>query len=486
MRDAHPIAIIGGGIVGLLSALMLAQRYPKREILLIERTPSLGGLLKSFNYGENGFFDCGAHILQETGIPELNELVFNTLPQEDWEESDGVVELCGTYHNGTMHYKSGFLNLGNLTPEQYKQCLGDFFYHLNSLDPAKPQHPENAYEFSMYKYGPYITEKVIAPILQKTFGKDLRELHRLAMVLFPLQKVSMFDEQVIEDVWQSNLIRERVCFTNQRQLPEGLSKKLFYPKHLGMQQLIDAFEKRLQALGVKLLTLTALKKLNHNGQRVESIVIQPQNGAEETITIDHLVWSVGIPPLAAMLNLLEAGPPNFDKPLKTVIVNLLIDTPLELSDIFYFFCFEPGFHTYRVVNYPNYCTYSYRNNGYPVTIEMLVEDSQCANKEQLKDLALAELNRFNILAPGTNIFFSAVEVLDQGFPMPTMKNIQAIRAQREKIHALQLQNLTLIGILSEDDLFFQRDTMINTYHKISAICLSGETPQIAPALTAGT
>ena len=43
--------VAGGGIAGILSALLLRKYYPNSKITLIESNNKLGGLLRSFDYG---------------------------------------------------------------------------------------------------------------------------------------------------------------------------------------------------------------------------------------------------------------------------------------------------------------------------------------------------------------------------------------------------------------------------------------------------
>ena len=79
MRDLTTVAshvIIGGGITGLLAAHVLAQRKDGRSVMVIESADNVGGLLRSFDYGEFGHFDHGTHIMAETGETQLDKLLF--------------------------------------------------------------------------------------------------------------------------------------------------------------------------------------------------------------------------------------------------------------------------------------------------------------------------------------------------------------------------------------------------------------------------
>lgn len=83
------IVIVGGGIAGLLSALLFSQD-DKYTIHLVEKSAELGGLQKSFDYGKFGKFDYGAHNILETGIKELDDLLFGLLPEDEWHISSAI------------------------------------------------------------------------------------------------------------------------------------------------------------------------------------------------------------------------------------------------------------------------------------------------------------------------------------------------------------------------------------------------------------
>lgn len=90
-----------------------------------------------------------------------------------------------------------------------------------------------------------------------------------------------------------------------------------------------------------------------------------------------------------------------------------------------------------------------------------------AQAGDLTGLALKELEAFGILQANTQIRFAGAETLGSGFPFPlSIKNIDFLTRARSAIRGLNIDNLNLVGILSEPNLFFQADLMSHVYHKI--------------------
>ena len=68
--------VLGGGIAGLIIAKKLVKKGYK-NILLIESSDRLGGLLKSDNYPGFGYFDYGTHYFTDTYGEEINSILLN-------------------------------------------------------------------------------------------------------------------------------------------------------------------------------------------------------------------------------------------------------------------------------------------------------------------------------------------------------------------------------------------------------------------------
>ena len=97
---------------------------------------------------------------------------------------------------------------------------------------------------------------------------------------------------------------------------------------------------------------------------------------------------------------------------------------------------------------------------------MLIEEDsldKITEDEGIKELKNMGLIRHN------KVLFSKKETLNSGFPMPTLKNISIIDNMRDDIQKLNCDNLVIAGILSENNLFFQRHVLPNLYEKVNRL-----------------
>ncbi len=455
--------VVGGGIAGLLAALLLAER-DGRKVVVVERESQVGGLLRCFDYAENGVFDYGMHNMYETGIAPLDELLFGLLPNEDWQLLErSARDRAGVVFNGVVQHNSPFPDLRSLPRAKWESCVLGFF---RQLEKREFHSHDNAWEDVSARFGTAVAE-VIDSALLKQFGKPAKELASFATRLTTLSRVVMFSEDPFSNLMESSTIRERLAWPEQRTLPAHWEsgRKAYYPKKYGMYRVINALLARLDAAGVEVLTGAQVLSLEMGEGRVKALTLDYSGGRKEIEQLNQLVWTSGLPAMAQLLSLDISGY-SFDPPRKTVVVNLLLKKPPNMGDLYYLYCYEPGCHTFRITNFAGYCEGAPRAGGWPVAVELLL-DAPLPDAESLKRVALEELKRFKVIASIDEVNFVAAEPLASGFPMPSTNNFKALADIRGRIAAAKLDNLTLLGILSEEDVFFQRDVLAQTWTKLT-------------------
>jgi len=464
------VVIIGGGISGLTAGYLFANSG-EYEVHIVEKSDQLGGLLKSFDYGEFGHFDYGAHNILETGIEELDDFYYNLLPEGKWQTTTTVNEqrraLTGLMYDNKLQEKSPFIDL--LNHKNLSAYIGDFFQNLNqNKSEFKDLYQQDAYSYMMHLFGSKISDEIIVPAIEKLYGRHPKELNTMVLFLTQFTRIGLFEENVMKELVHTQNIGSRLSFTNQLNLPDEYLTHLqsWYPKEYGIYRVIDAIEEELLEKGVvfhKNATVTKVYKAN---QKIDTVLIN-----EDEYSVDELICSVGQYPLGLLLNI-DMSSYSFDANPKTIITNMLIDKPLTCGELSFIYSYDKGSKVFRIDNYINYCEGAKKDGLYRISIES-VEFGKIDKKELQKKL-IDELIAYDIMSSDTNISFIETEILENGFPLLTQNNVFVTNDLRNKIHKFKIDNLTNIGILSEEGLFFESDVIKDTYFKIRTIIEKGD------------
>ena len=462
---ANKIVISGAGITGLISALLLLKKHKGEDIYLLDKNEEAGGLLRRFDYGPWGSFDYGMHNMLQTGITDLDELLWGLLPPEEWQLLNGNKrDLAGVFFNGRLQRNSPYIDLRNLSPRDYEICMAALWKHFAQAIRNDNSTPSNFEEFAYFRFGEVVSNKTIIPSIEKIFKRKASELDYMASRLTPLERLAFCDEDLIQELTKSDFLKERIAWSDQRTLPleRSSGRDAFYPVKYGIHRIVDSIIDRLRKAGVNLLLGSQIMGIEYKNRRITAIQTEHADKASKLDSIESLIWTSNVGLLGRFLGL-DTMCMSYDKPLNTIIVNLILDRlPDEMKDLYYFFCYDNTYHTYRITNFTNYCKGAYRNGGYPISIELLMDDDSFAGCD-LEKLAIEEFTRLNIGSPETKILFAKAEVLVSGFPMPTTNNISSLRVIRNSILDLDLQNLSIQGILAKDDLFFQTDVLTHLH-----------------------
>ncbi len=211
------------------------------------------------------------------------------------------------------------------------------------------------------------------------------------------------------------------------------------------------------------MTSSQVSSLVIDEGQIDSIVVD-QEKIKTNISVSNLVWTSGLPGIAKLLKL-DLSCYRFDPPRKIVIVNLLLRLPPRMGDLHYLYCFDHEYDIFRITNFTAYCDKAPRAGGWPVSVELLM-DGLLPDSEKIKLLTLNALKRLKIITSESDVIFSAVEHLNAGWPVPSVNNFQVFAGIRSNIVELGISNLALLGILSEENVFFQRDVLAQAWTKV--------------------
>ncbi len=461
-KNNKNIVIVGSGITGMIASILMREKNPNCAIYLIEKEKQIGGLLKSYKYNNGLIFDHGMHNFNETGIVELDNILWDILGN-DWIVLENTKrDLAGLYFNKKLQENSIYPDIRNFEESFRIKAIGEVL----ELKKNKKVDFSNVYNFASTVLGKTLRENVVRPSLEKIFGKKIEELHHTAALMVPLERVVAFDLHIMKDLQKSKIIRESFAFTEQEHLPLKYSsgKKSFYPKKFGTWRIVDALKEILKKNRIKILCNQSIENIGYDSNSITGLKIKSNIDSSyvEINDIINLIWTINVPSLYGLL--FHKLPNSKPDPLKkTVLFNLIMEKKLNCGSLHYFHCYDPDFKTFRVNNYVNYCPDAINSIGYPVCVEMLVDEKELSSIKETD--AIEEIRRMGLLE-NNKVIFSKKEILTSGFPMPTLKNISLIDLMRDEILNLSLDNLIIAGILSENNLFFQRHVLPDLYNKI--------------------
>ena len=453
--------VVGGGIAGLFSAGLLKRKHPDRNVILLEQAAKPGGLLQSFDYGKFGCFDKGVHTFYETGNADIDGFFQSVLPEEDWTYmSDFGRDLGGSWRDGTLYYKTGYPDLTELPEAEKANYILDFF---DNLTPAAPHSNDtDAISYATRRYGPKITEDIVRPAIEASQMIPAEKVHWLAAAILKMDRVALLPTEAIDVLVQSPLFSGQLAFPNQRAYPDKYlpGKRAYYPRKFGLGRYIDALVARLEDTGVEVLTSVRLNELACTDGQCSHARFTLKDGTMRQIATDHVYWAASMPALAATLKLDMKRYP-FDPPNQTVICNVLTDKEPYNGGVFY--ATYLGHDRIRRLSFGNnYCAEARPNGFFPICVELTYpKDEKVADVEANVE---AWLREDGVIQPENSVVFSKAEVLAAGYPSLSCRNIASMAAMRRDILSCDLTNLTPLGILSKDDLFFQYD-IIEHIHK---------------------
>ncbi len=401
--SSHCTAVVGGGLAGIVTALILARRG--NHVTLIEAADTCGGLLQSFHNDDGVPFDYGTHILKETGIAGLDELLFGDFTADDWQWLDRL--RVGGYFGGELYPTSQFVDLRKL-PGSLRQKAAEELLALSS-NQALPA--ANARAHAELKYGPTITNEVLEPLMGKLYGCPLSQLEPAALALVGYSRFILFDRERTRELKKDPVLDGKLGFTT---WDDGISPLMnFYPTSAGVHIWLDALLNRLRDLNVTILTGTSVTGANIDGQAVRSVELS--NGT--TLQTDELYWTVS----PAFL-LKAAGrpfpqginPPQFRS---TALVNLVFDRNFN-TDLYFYYCHDPQRLTYRTTFYSNLRSKDRGSAPYNCTVEVM-SDEATVTRPDLSQQLLTEMRAMNLVGPDHRVTYQKVISSPKGFPLPT-------------------------------------------------------------------
>jgi protoporphyrinogen oxidase len=434
------IVIVGGGIAGLVAAEVLRERH---SVVLVERGSRFGGLLRSEPGPAGQRVDCGTHVLTETGLDDLDNLLYDSL-NEEWRAFQML--RPGTYFAGHFYGKSEFVDARAL-PGGLRERAEQEILQTKPFDPSRMRNLE---DYLVARFGRTVTEHVYGPSIRKRFRCALDQLR--ADNPFVHGRVILFDEERTRALKKDPFFDDKLAFHS---FEEGVgTRHHFYPRNGGIGLWVEGIVRGLSAGGVDLRCGVTVESVQLRGDRIRSVTLV----GGEVIECDRLVWTV--PPALLLRAMGEKFPGAAPPDMGSVgLLHLAFDRQARV-DNHYVTCHDEDMQTFRVTLYPN--LRGRATDGIcDLTVEMLGPRGR--SYEGLENVVSDELRLMKIIPDDARRIGSRLQTLPAGFPALTHELVDSLSKQTSRVREL-LPEAVLLG-KAGGETFLMNHVLVDVYEQ---------------------
>ncbi|MFL6281410.1 MAG: FAD-dependent oxidoreductase [Vicinamibacterales bacterium] len=291
------VSIVGAGVAGLTMAYQLARHG--RRVIVIDRNPVVGGLGRTFHYGDF-HFDVGPHRFH-TENPRVANFIRDILKEEAIEiPRKSGVRMFNRFHEWPL--RPGIL----LTMPIALMLKGarDLFF--------KEKLPGESFEADIInKYGRTLYEIFFEPYTRKFLFHSPSELHR-DWARAGVNRAVIDQRAQSDSLW--SLLKNTL-------MPKPVETMFIYPPH-GVGRFSDLLAKSITEMGGRLVLDAPVTAVETDGTRIAAV-----HTANERIACDEIVWTAPLTTLNGLLNI-EGLELDY---LSTIFYNLEIGRPPKLD-----------------------------------------------------------------------------------------------------------------------------------------------------------
>lgn len=465
--DARPVAVVGGGPVGLLSALYLARVRGKRVVVL-EQQPQVGGLYGSIPT-PFGLVDQGVHIPQLTGADELDALLLSALPAEQWLRLSGPrKDIAGNFFAGQLHEGSLYPDLRRIPSNDYEACLGSVLARAATALPGFADVPHLRAYFEA-RFGQRVTDQMMEPISRKFWRQPLDRMSPWAAKVVHLTRLVTHSPEVTASLKQSPAIDAVIGYPDQLDVPSAVfakSRDACYPSQFGLRHVVDGLLAQLAQCGADVFTGTELHGFSMAGNQVRSISLTRARHDAEQLDVHAVVWTSPLAPLEKLLSL--PAQKIIDTPLPHRVVHLFLDQPPATGELYWLWDFDEGDDLVRVSTPHAYCPDAASGGVFRICAELHVPNAATTDEEAVA-LVERQLRHRRLVGASTRVLGSAVVPGARSFPVLTVGNAKAMQAQRRTVEAGCPANLTLASQDLSAGIFYMPDILLHAAARMNQL-----------------
>ena len=449
--------IVGGGVAGLVAAQAVLAADSSAEVVLLEQSDILGGLLSGIEYEEeSAYFDIGTHIFQETGLQDLDKIFLTAIPEEELiVYPAGMGDLAGAVFEGILQHHSHFPDLRH---HKFDEELRSQLRELVNVGSAPQPVDRSASlpEISVERFGRAVTDRIILPTLSHVYNLPKEQLAGFSILLPGWTRVIVddFDDWSVSAA--DDCYRQLIAVPDQRELPEEYhhGRRSFYSRKNGSRAFIYGIAASLKKAGAKIETSSRIHGVDISSCKIDYL---DEVGANKTLRPDRVIMATGAVGGARLLGM-DLSAISLDKPMPHWTINVILEEPCP-SDLCYLYGLDLGCEWYRVTNYR---AFSMNPEDRRLTIEVIGTRPRHAYEAESVILDLYKKGFLN--SPG--VVFADARQLPHGFPAPTTKNIRGLIKLGDAISNALPERYLFGGIGANGGKFFQNEVVLDMYQRV--------------------
>ena len=460
MKTNHCV-ITGGGICGLFSAILLADKF--KHVYLIEKDNQCGGLLKSVTDEAGVYYDIGTHLPNLILVDEMDDILFGNKEERHKYWHDVGRLRTANYFQGQWNLDSQIVDTRTLPEDIYKKGL------VEMLSLTEPSQAKDIVSYLCETLGPTFATQAIAPIAAKLYGDnvDLSQLMSASSVsYFGLQRIIALNPEITNKLKEIPVFDDKLAYHNfsdyHKRLDDDKTElhPYCYPSNgKGVGFWVEFLLKQVKEKGVEVINGKSIDKINYQGKTIESVTLSSQ---DNNLPCDFLFWTV--PPVLALK---AAGLEVKQRDLTfktTCIFHFNVDKPLLNTTSHYVWNWDSNYKGFRITLYPN-LQQKTTDMKYNLTVETLCDPD---GVDQIDQQAMyQELVDIGIVAKDANIISQHKQVIHNTFPVPTFDFAEAVKDNYDDLSSA-FDNVHIAGRFAGKS-WFHEDVLKDVYYDIKAM-----------------
>ena len=407
-----PVVVVGAGAAGLVSAHLLAEAGA--EVIVVEKLPEVGGLARSFVYGDF-VFDCGPHRFDTTN-PNVKSYLSRVLRREGTNfPRRSEVYFKGKYYDWPIKPQ----NLVQLPVD----IAGRAFVDL-AVNGSRQYGDDNFENYILRQYGPTLYQHFFEGYSVKFLGIHPRETHS-DWAKVGINRAIIDDKAEMQNL--SQLLKSTLLQVNKK------AQHFLYPTG-GMQEAWVDVSAALEAKGGRIVTGVGARLHGANGRIVEV------EFGQERVRPAAVIWTA---PITLACEQLGLERPALDY-LGLLLYNVMVEEecPREYQWCYY------GARDLLInrVSTPRFFsteTAPAGTTGYCCEVTCRVGDQRWAHAERLTDWVVDDLVKVGLIRDRKRIIDVRVERVADSYPI--YRNDYPRELEKARGQLARFSNLRLAG-----------------------------------------